>query len=75
MLIANVRGVNINYRVPPLHHGPGLRDPGSHWTLPHRVGENASCLLPNGELHVLMPQDAEVDIFSEGWDEKRDPLA
>lgn len=54
---------------------PACVIPGNDWTHPRRVGENASRLLPNGELHVLMPQDVEVDIFSEGWDEKRGEMA
>lgn len=49
--------------------------PGNDWTHPRRVGENASRLLPNSELHILMPQDVEVDLSTEGWDEKRGELA
>ncbi len=49
--------------------------PGNDWTHPRRVGENASRLLPNSELHILMPQDAEVDVSTEGWDEKGGELA
>jgi pimeloyl-ACP methyl ester carboxylesterase len=49
--------------------------PGNDQTHPRRVGENASRLLPNSELHILMPQDVEVDVWTEGWDEKRDELA
>ena len=49
--------------------------PGNDWTHPRRVGEHASRLLPNGELHILMPQDMEVDLAIEGWDEKRGELA
>ena len=32
--------------------------PGNDRTHPRRVGENASRLLPNSELHILMPQDS-----------------
>jgi len=39
------------------------------------VGENASRLLPNGELHILMPQDSEDDVATAGWDEKQGELA
>ena len=49
--------------------------PGNDWTHPRRVGEHASRLLPNSELHILMPQDVEVDVWTEGWDEKRAELA
>ena len=49
--------------------------PGNDWTHPRRVGEHASRLLPNGELHILMPRDMEVDLAIEGWDEKREELA
>jgi pimeloyl-ACP methyl ester carboxylesterase len=49
--------------------------PGNDWTHPRRVGEHASRLLPNSGLHILMPQDAEVDVSSAGWDEKRGELA
>lgn len=49
--------------------------PGNDWTHPRRVGEHASRLLPNGEVHILMPQDFEVDLALEGWDEKREEMA
>ena len=49
--------------------------PGNDWTHPRRVGEAASQLLPKGELHILMPQDMEVDLYIEAWDEKREELA
>lgn len=49
--------------------------PGNDWTHPRRVGENASRLLPKGELHILMPQDMEVDLFIEAWDEKLGEMA
>jgi pimeloyl-ACP methyl ester carboxylesterase len=54
---------------------PACVVPGNDWTHPRRVGENASRLLPAGELHILMPQDMEVDLFIEAWDEKREELA
>ena len=49
--------------------------PGNDWTHPRRVGEAASRLLPKGELHILMPQDMEVDLYVEAWDDKRDEMA
>jgi len=49
--------------------------PGNDWTHPRRVGEAASQLLPKGELHILMPQDMEVDLYIEAWDEKREEMA
>jgi pimeloyl-ACP methyl ester carboxylesterase len=54
---------------------PACVVPGNDWTHPRRVGETASRLLPNGELHILMPQDMEVDLYVEAWDEKREELA
>ena len=54
---------------------PACVIPGNDWTHPRRVGETASRLLPNGELHVLFPHDVEVDVFTEGWDEKREEMA
>ena len=52
---------------------PACVIPGNDWTHPRRVGEAASRLLPKGELHILMPQDMEVDLYVEAWDEKRKP--
>ena len=49
--------------------------PGNDRTHPRRVGENASRLLPNSELHILMPQDSEDDVSTAGWDEKQGELA
>ena len=49
--------------------------PGNDRTHPRRVGENASRLLPNSELHILMPQDSEDDVATAGWDEKQGELA
>lgn len=49
--------------------------PGNDLTHPRRVGENASRLLPNSELHILLPQDVEVDVWTEGWDAKQGELA
>ena len=49
--------------------------PGNDWAHPRRVGEAASRLLPKGELHILMPQDMEVDLYVEALDEKREELA
>jgi len=54
---------------------PACVVPGNDWTHPRRVGENASRLLPNAELHILMPQDEEVDLAIEAWDGKQDELA
>jgi pimeloyl-ACP methyl ester carboxylesterase len=54
---------------------PACVVPGNDWTHPRRVGEVASRLLPQGELHILMPQDMEVDMYVEAWDEKREELA
>jgi pimeloyl-ACP methyl ester carboxylesterase len=54
---------------------PACVVPGNDWTHPRRVGEAASRLLPQGELHILMPQDMEVDMYVEAWDEKREELA
>ena len=39
------------------------------------MGENASRLLPNSELHILMPQADEADLMIEAWDEKWEELA
>jgi pimeloyl-ACP methyl ester carboxylesterase len=49
--------------------------PGNDRTHPRRVGENASRLLPNSELHILMPHDSEDDVSTAGWDEKQGELA
>lgn len=49
--------------------------PGNDLTHPRRVGEHASRLLPNSELHILLPQDEEVDVSTEGWDAKQGELA
>jgi pimeloyl-ACP methyl ester carboxylesterase len=54
---------------------PACVIPGNDWTHPRRVGEEASRLLPRGELRVLMPHDVEADLSTEGWDEKRGEMA
>jgi pimeloyl-ACP methyl ester carboxylesterase len=54
---------------------PACVVPGNDWTHPRRVGEQASRLLPGGELHILMPQDREVDLAIEEWDGKHGELA
>lgn len=54
---------------------PACVVPGNDWTHPRQVGENASRLLPNSELHVLMPEDVEADLSLAGWDEKQEELA
>jgi len=54
---------------------PACVVPGNDWTHPRQVGENASRLLPNAELHRLMPTDEEVDLAVEAWDGKIEELA
>jgi hypothetical protein len=54
---------------------PACIIPGNDRTHPRRVGENASRLLPNSELHILMPQDVDEDVSTAGWDEKQGELA
>src|SRR5262249_61542856 len=54
---------------------PACVIPGNDWTHPRRVGEAASRLLPKAELHILMPQDMEVDLYVEAWDAKREEMA
>lgn len=54
---------------------PACVVPGHDWTHPRHVGETASRLLPNAELHILMTEDKEVDLAVEDWDEKEDELA
>ena len=54
---------------------PACVIPGNDWTHPRRAGEAASRLLPKGELHILMPQDMEVDLYVEAWDAKREEMA
>lgn len=54
---------------------PACVIPGNDWTHPRHVGENASRLLPNSELHILMPQDVEADLAIEAWDEKLGEMA
>jgi pimeloyl-ACP methyl ester carboxylesterase len=49
--------------------------PGHDWTHPRTVGETASKLIPNAELHVIMPGDKEIDLAVEEWDEKEGELA
>jgi pimeloyl-ACP methyl ester carboxylesterase len=53
---------------------PALVIPGNDWTHPRRVGENASRLIPNSQLHVLMAKDEEVEL-SEPWDDKVGEMA
>jgi len=48
--------------------------PGNDWTHPRRIGENASRLIPDSELHILMPKDEEVEL-SEPWDGQAGELA
>jgi pimeloyl-ACP methyl ester carboxylesterase len=54
---------------------PACVIPGNDRTHPRRVGEQASRLLPNSELHILMPQETEADVSAEGWDEKLGDMA
>jgi pimeloyl-ACP methyl ester carboxylesterase len=54
---------------------PACVVPGNDWTHPRHVGETASRLLPNAELHILLPEDKEVDLAVEDWDAKDDELA
>jgi len=49
--------------------------PGNDWTHPRHVGETASRLLPDAELHILLPEDKEVDLAVEDCDDKHDELA
>jgi pimeloyl-ACP methyl ester carboxylesterase len=54
---------------------PACVVPGHDWTHPRHVGETASRLLGNAELHILMPEDRDVDLAVEEWDDKEDELA
>ena len=49
--------------------------PGHDWTHPRQVGETASRLMPHAELHILLPEDKDVDLAVEDWDDKEDALA
>lgn len=54
---------------------PACVVPGHDWTHPRRVGETASRLIPNAELHVLFPRDVEMDLAVDAWEDKHDELA
>jgi pimeloyl-ACP methyl ester carboxylesterase len=54
---------------------PACVVPGNDWTHPRQIGETASHILPNAELHRLMATDEEVDLAVEGWDGKHEDLA
>jgi pimeloyl-ACP methyl ester carboxylesterase len=54
---------------------PACVVPGNDWTHPRRVGENAARLLPRAELQILLPQDRDVDLATEDWDQHQDELA
>ena len=54
---------------------PACVVPGNDRTHPRRVGENASRLMPNAELHSLMGEDVDADLAIEGWDGREDDLA
>jgi hypothetical protein len=54
---------------------PACIVPGHDWTHPRHVGETASRLLPNSELHILMREDKDVDLALEDWDDKEEELA
>lgn len=48
--------------------------PGNDWTHPPAVGENLARILPNAELHVLKPEQMQVDV-SPPWDDIEAELA
>jgi len=54
---------------------PACVIPGNDQTHPRHVGEQASRLLPNSELYILMPQEEAADVATEGWDEKLGEMA
>jgi len=54
---------------------PACVIPGNDRTHPRQVGENANRLLPNSELHILLPEDVDADVWTEGWDAKQGELA
>lgn len=54
---------------------PACVVPGNDRTHPRYVGENASRLLPKGELHILLAEDLDVDLALEALDEKEDEMA
>jgi pimeloyl-ACP methyl ester carboxylesterase len=56
---------------------PACVVPGNDRTHGRATGENAARLLPNSELHILFPEQLDVDLAIEGWDDpdKQDQLA
>src|SRR5712692_2945158 len=56
---------------------PACVVPGHDRTHPRNVGEEASRLLPNSELHILFPEQLDVDLAIGDWDqdEKEKELA
>jgi pimeloyl-ACP methyl ester carboxylesterase len=54
---------------------PACVVPGNDRTHPRQVGENASRLLPNSELHILLHEDVDADVWTTGWDAKQEELA
>jgi hypothetical protein len=54
---------------------PACVVPGNDRTHPRQVGENASRLLPNSELHILLPEEVDADVWTEGWDTRQEELA
>jgi pimeloyl-ACP methyl ester carboxylesterase len=63
---AELRSINI----------PACIVPGNDRIHSRRVGENLSRLMPDSELHVLMPEEHDVDMSpNEDWVAKQDELA
>jgi pimeloyl-ACP methyl ester carboxylesterase len=56
---------------------PACVVPGNDRTHGRATGENAARLLPHSELHILFPEQLDVDLAIEGWDDpdKQDQLA
>jgi pimeloyl-ACP methyl ester carboxylesterase len=57
-------------------NSPACIVPGNDRIHSRRVGENLSRLMPDSELHILMPQEHDVDMSpNEEWVAKQDELA
>ena len=56
---------------------PAVVVPGNDRTHGRATGENAARLLPNSELYILFPEQLDVDLAVEAWDDKdkQDELA
>jgi pimeloyl-ACP methyl ester carboxylesterase len=54
---------------------PACVVPGNDLTHSRATGENAARLLPNSELHILLPEQKNVDLAMEDWEGKDDELA